>query len=219
MFNGFFIRTLRDPLISGSNGWGGISFAFAVVALLGLVGCETSSVPAVVETATPESTEADVSMADVSKAAIPNADAPKKVDKEDDNRVQVAVVHDPKKLVDKSFDDITFDIEPDAPFERSMLTPEIEALDGRRIRIRGYILPTAQKRGIKQFVLVRDNMECCFGPGAALYDCILISMVPGSTAEFSIRPVAVEGTFQIKEFKGFDGKHLAVFHLEGEKVK
>ncbi len=122
-------------------------------------------------------------------------------------------------LADKTFDDLKFDIEPDAPFDRSLLTPEIEALDGRPIRIRGYILPTAQKRGIKQFVLVRDNQECCFGPGAALYDCILIRMQPGKTAEFSIRPVAVTGKFEIQEFKGLDGRHLAIFQMRGEEVK
>ena len=122
-------------------------------------------------------------------------------------------------LADKTFDDLKFDIEPDAPFDRSLLTPEIEALAGRPIRIRGYILPTAQKRGIKQFVLVRDNQECCFGPGAALYDCILIRMQPGKTAEFSIRPVAVTGKFEIEEFKGPDGRHLAIFQMRGEEVK
>jgi hypothetical protein len=122
-------------------------------------------------------------------------------------------------LVDKTFDDVKFDIEPDTPFDRSLLTPEIEALAGRRIRIRGYILPTAQKRGIKQFVLVRDNQECCFGPGAALYDCMLIKMQPGKTAEFSIRPVAVTGKFEIQEFKGPDGRHLAIFQMHGEEVK
>jgi hypothetical protein len=44
-----------------------------------------------------------------------------------------------------------------------MLTKEIEAMDGQLIRIRGYMLPSFQQSGIKKFVLVRDNMECCFG--------------------------------------------------------
>lgn len=123
------------------------------------------------------------------------------------------------KTLAKSFDDIKFDIEPDAPYDREMLTDEIEALDEERIRIRGYILPTAQKRGIKMFVLVRDNMECCFGPGAALYDCILVEMVPGETAEFTTRPVAVEGDFKIKEFPGPDGRPLAIYRMRGEKVE
>ena len=66
---------------------------------------------------------------------------------------------------DKTFDDLRFDMTLGEKFQRSMLTKEIEALNGQRIRIRGYILPTPQKHGIKQFVLVRDNQECCFGPG------------------------------------------------------
>lgn len=120
---------------------------------------------------------------------------------------------------DKTFDDLRFDIQPGQPFHRPMLPPAIEVLAGQRIRIRGYILPTAQKRGIKQFVLVRDNQECCFGPGAALYDCILVEMAAGSTAEFSIRPIAVEGTFGIQEVKGLDDKHLAVYHIDAESAQ
>lgn len=119
---------------------------------------------------------------------------------------------------DKTFDDIRFDMDPAEPFVRSMLTPEIEALAGQRIRIRGYILPTPQKRGIKQFVLVRDNQLCCFGQGAALYDCILVEMNPGKSAEYLIRPVAVEGKFSIDELLGPDGKHLAIYRLEAESV-
>ncbi len=123
------------------------------------------------------------------------------------------------EIVDKTFDDIKFEIEPDARYDSSMLTDEIRALDGQRIRIRGYILPTARKRGLKEFVLVRDNQECCFGPGAALFDCILVNMVPAATAEFSVRPVAVEGEFELSEFIGPDGTPLAIYRLLGEKVK
>ena len=62
-------------------------------------------------------------------------------------------------------------------------------------------------------------MECCFGPGAALYDCIVVKMAPGRTADFSIRPVAVTGIFGIKELKGPAGNHLAVYALTGDSVK
>jgi hypothetical protein len=120
---------------------------------------------------------------------------------------------------DKTFDDLRFDIKPGDPFHRSMLPSQIAAIDGQRIRIRGFILPTAQKRGIKTFVLVRDNQECCFGPGAALYDCILVQMQPGKTAEFSIRPVAVDGIFSIDEVLGSDRTHLAIYRLDAQSVQ
>ena len=100
-----------------------------------------------------------------------------------------------------------------------MLTKKINELHGKTVKIRGYILPSFQQKGIKQFVLVRDNMECCFGPGAALYDCVLVEMVEGKSTSYTVRPVAVEGEFTIREFKDPDGKHLAIYHLDGVKVK
>lgn len=130
----------------------------------------------------------------------------------------VALARAGDRPYDKTFDDIRFDLKLGEKFKRSMLTKEIEALAGQRIRIRGYILPTPQKHGIQQFVLVRDNQECCFGPGAALYDCILVEMKPGTTADFTIRPIAVEGTFDIREFV-IDGKDLAIYHLDGESAR
>ena len=97
--------------------------------------------------------------------------------------------------------------------------PHVEHLERERIRIRGYILPSFQQTGLSQFVLVRDNMECCFGPGAALYDCVVVRMQPGKTADFSIRPVAVAGTFRLEELLGPDGRHLAIYALDGEDVR
>jgi len=145
----------------------------------------------------------------------PAPSAPIAVSTEAEEKVAVAQPK-PLPLMDQTFDDIKFDIEPDGDFERSMLTDHIRELDGRRIRIRGYILPTAQKRGIKEFVLVRDNQECCFGPGAALYDCILVRMHPGKTTEFTVRPIAVEGEFRVEEFYGPDERPLAIYQLKGK---
>jgi hypothetical protein len=44
-------------------------------------------------------------------------------------------------------------------------------------------------------------------------------MQPGKTASFSIRPVAVAGTFRLEELRGPDGKHLAIYALDGEDVR
>ena len=117
-----------------------------------------------------------------------------------------------------TFDDIKFEMEKTDPFQKSMLTPKVEQLFDKPIRIRGYIYPTSTKR-LKEFVLVRDNLECCFGPGAALFDCILVHMEPGKTAEFSIRPVAVEGTFRFEEYVDYDGTVRAIYRMDGKSVK
>ncbi len=118
-----------------------------------------------------------------------------------------------------SFDDVKFEMKKKAPFKRSLLTKEIQNLDGQLIKIRGYLLPSFQQKGITRFVLVRDNMECCFGPGAALYDCIVVDMESGKSTSFTVRPVTVEGVFTVREYKGPDGKHLAIYHLKGRSAQ
>ena len=121
-------------------------------------------------------------------------------------------------LRDITFDDIKFEMELDEQFQRTMLNSKTEDYFGHKIRIRGYMYPTLRKRGLTHFVLVRDNLECCFGPGAALFDCILVHMQPGKTAEYSIRPVAVEGKFSFEEYLDPDGVVRAIYRLDGEEV-
>ena len=118
-----------------------------------------------------------------------------------------------------TFDDIKLEMQKGEPFTRDRLTPRVADLERQRVRIRGYILPSFQQSGLTQFVLVRDNQECCFGPGAALHDCVVVRMQPGRTADFSIRPVAVEGRFRVEELRGPDGRHLAIYALDGERVR
>ncbi len=123
------------------------------------------------------------------------------------------------KTVDTTFDELKFEMEKTDPFKRSLLTPKIEDLFGNRIKIRGYMYPTLKRRGLTGFVLVRDNQECCFGPGAALFDCIRVQMHPDKTAEFSIRPIAVEGVFKFEEFSDVDGTTRAIYMLEQAAVE
>lgn len=121
-------------------------------------------------------------------------------------------------VLETTFDDVKFEMVKTEPFREAMLTEKVKGLFDERIRIRGYMYPTLRKNGLKQFVLVRDNMECCFGPGAAIYDCILITMDEGSTAAYSIRPIAVEGEFRFDPLVGPDGNPLAIYQMKSAKV-
>jgi len=125
-------------------------------------------------------------------------------------------------IYDLTFDDLEFDIEPDEDFQRDMLTPDIEELDGKPAIIRGFIFDGSvyTQKGIKQFVLIRDNQECCFGPGAKIFHNIMVEMKPGRSANFTIRPVQVEGQFKIQPWVNpGDGKTYSVFHIDADKVK
>lgn len=128
-----------------------------------------------------------------------------------------------RKRGEYTFDDLKFNIERDAKFDPSMLTQEVKDLHKKVLRIRGYILPTSvfQQKGIKQFVLVRDNQECCFGPGALLYDCIIIEMEEPKTIDFTTRPISVKGTLEIdtESYKYPDGKNFAIYKMKVNETK
>lgn len=128
-----------------------------------------------------------------------------------------------RKRGEITFDDLKFDIEKGGEFKKEMITKEIEDLNKKTVKLRGFILPTSvfQQSGIKQFVLVRDNQECCFGPGAALYDCVIVEMQAGKTANFSTRVVSVKGKLEIdsESFQYPDGGHYAIYKMTAEEVK
>ncbi|MEX2186551.1 MAG: DUF3299 domain-containing protein [Pirellulales bacterium] len=119
-----------------------------------------------------------------------------------------------------TFDNIKFEMDDPKSrlFERSMLTEAIEKLSGNRVRIRGFILPSAYDE-LPHFILVRDNQQCCFGPGAAIYDSIMVDMTEGESTTFTTRPVTVEGTFAIEEIIGPDDRHMSIYHLTATKVE
>ena len=148
--------------------------------------------------------------------AAPDRPAPVS-QKEDRPKVEFAQkAGEPKEI---SFDDLVFAMEKGGKFERSMLTEKILQMNGEQIRIRGFIRPAFKDTGLSKFVFVRDNQECCFGPGAALYDCILVELGGEKTTDYTVRPITVLGTIYMKEFKGPDGNIWAIYRMKNASVE
>lgn len=124
-----------------------------------------------------------------------------------------------KKTFDLTFDDLKFEMEKGSRFTRSLLTPEINEYDNSTVRLRGYIRPSFSQKGLTKFIFVRDNKECCFGPGAALYDCVLVRMEPGKKTDYTVRPVTIEGKFSLKEYKGPDGNIWSIYRMKDANMK
>ena len=49
-------------------------------------------------------------------------------------------------------------------------------LDGKKVFIKGYMYPSSQMTGIREFVLCRDNGTCCFGGQPRLTDMIRVKL-------------------------------------------
>ena len=66
---------------------------------------------------------------------------------------------------------------------KDYLPPEVTSLDGRKVYVKGYMYPTGQLEGLKEFILVKDTEECCFGGKPKVTDKILIKMQDGLTVD------------------------------------
>ncbi len=119
---------------------------------------------------------------------------------------------------DITFDHIKFDIPEDQPYSSAMLTDQIRQLDGQQVKLRGYIRPSFKQRDLKNFIFVRDDKECCFGPGAALFDCVVVKLAKGKETDYTVRPVAVSGKFILKEYQGPDGNVWAIYRMKDAVV-
>lgn len=125
-------------------------------------------------------------------------------------------VEGPEKAIRVSFDDVdllkVMNLDPvpaDAP-ER--LPKWLKELDGKRIRVRGFMYPPFQDTDIRGFVLARDNQICCFGRTPKEYDLVDVFLRKGvSTHYIQNRPFDVVGVFRIKsEIE----KYTAMYEME-----
>ncbi len=94
----------------------------------------------------------------------------------------------------------------------------LKALDGQRVRLRGFMYPTFQATGIDQFVLARDNQICCFGRNPKVYDLVSVQMRDNVTTDYiQNRPFDVVGTFRI-DLLAEGGKPMGLYWLEDSVV-
>jgi hypothetical protein len=77
--------------------------------------------------------------------------------------------------------------------------PDIVKLDDHKVFLKGYMYPTGQTEGLKSFILVKDNQQCCFGGQPELTDMILITMTNEQAAKYYGSLVSVAGTFKARD--------------------
>lgn len=101
--------------------------------------------------------------------------------------------------------------------QQRRVNPEIEALVGKKIFLKGFMYPTNQLEGIESFLLVKDSKACCFGGEPALTDMIGVVMQEGKTVDYSQSRVSVAGEFELNtSFTG--GKNEPLYLMKGQLV-
>ena len=92
-------------------------------------------------------------------------------------------------------------------------------LDGRDVLLKGYMYPGSKQQGIVQFLLVRDQGDCCFGGNPKITDRVLVQLRDTRGTEFSPRLRKIAGRFAVRPTGTavLDGGVL--YHLEDAVVR
>lgn len=95
-----------------------------------------------------------------------------------------------------------------------------QALDGKRIFVKGYVYPGATKTGITQFILVRDNGVCCFGGTTPKQtDMIQVTLKDPLELTYSDQLRKLAGIFRVDPAIAVDGVGGVLYQLEAEYLK
>ena len=122
-----------------------------------------------------------------------------------------------------SFDDLdllkVLNMDPVVANAVELMPDWLKGLNGKNVRIRGFMYPTFDTEGIEHFVLARDNQICCFGRDPKIYDLVQIDMNAGKTTNYipATRAFDVVGKLRI-EMLAQDDKLYGLYVIEQATV-
>ncbi|MEZ5940974.1 MAG: hypothetical protein R3C18_06255 [Planctomycetaceae bacterium] len=92
-------------------------------------------------------------------------------------------------------------------------------LNGKQVRIRGWMFPPNKPSGISRFLMMRDSGLCCFGPKAKIYDKIAVNLREDVTTDYiQLRPFDVTGTLVIDPVIFDDEEFYLLYHIEDATI-
>jgi hypothetical protein len=116
-------------------------------------------------------------------------------------------------------------LRPDEVEERGgkVVPPEVMALDGKKVFIKGYIRPGTEnfRQNATRFLLVRDNNQCCFGDITTVkyYDQVKVDTVGRLTVDCSSKLFRLGGILRVFPDNAYKGPGAPVFALEADKAE
>jgi hypothetical protein len=174
----------------------------------------------------PAKTLASAPTSSVPGSSTMTAKGPQAGASSDSRKVQVLVPNktfrNEGESVRVSYDDIdllkVLNMDPVLPDPQNYMPAWLKSLDGRRIRIRGFMYPTFQQTGVHAFGLARDNQICCFGRNPKIYDVFDVVLREGTTTNYiPNRPFDVVGVFHIRP-EAEAGKLYRLYEMDDAAV-
>jgi hypothetical protein len=124
--------------------------------------------------------------------------------------------------VPEGYQRINYDLlQPTAEAPKQVPPEHAQDLDGQKVFIKGFVYQPDKGRtsGIKQFILVRDKGQCCFGGNPKITDMVMVRLKGKLEARFDMHPRGLGGTFHVQADDGMHGLGGVIYQLDADYLK
>jgi hypothetical protein len=117
------------------------------------------------------------------------------------------------------------DLKPDEVDLRGnhIVPPDVAKLDGQKVFIKGYFRPDSAKytKNVREFLLVRDNNQCCFGDMSTVqfFDQMAVVMKGDLVVDYKPGLYRMGGKLHIKPENAVNGSQMPVYVLEADHAE
>jgi hypothetical protein len=121
----------------------------------------------------------------------------------------------PIRVLFKMTNAVTF---ASTPILSGPIPDSIQSFDQKNIAMEGYMLPLKLEDGrVRDFLLMRSRMFCCFGKPLALNEWVTVHMVDKTVKSIMDQPITVYGRLHVGPIKE-NGQISAIYHLDGARL-
>ena len=100
----------------------------------------------------------------------------------------------------------------------SQIPDGIKKLDGKLVRIRGFMMPVKELAGkTTEFMIMRGQPSCCFSGATGVTEFVTVKMSGKGVDEDMDDPVAIEGTLHVGVMTD-SGYVTGLYRMDGQKM-
>jgi hypothetical protein len=105
-----------------------------------------------------------------------------------------------------------------APKQDDQIPERIRHYNEKKVAVTGFMLPVKMDGGlVKEFLLVKDPMLCCYGVMPKLNEWVVVKMTGAGVKPLMDVPITFEGRLKVGEM--FENGYLTgIYLLEGERM-
>ncbi|MBM3876655.1 MAG: DUF3299 domain-containing protein [Verrucomicrobia bacterium] len=106
----------------------------------------------------------------------------------------------------------------EAPAAKDQIPDSVRALNGKKVALKGFMLPLKVEGGlITELLIMRDQSACCYGATPKINEWVSVKMSGKGVKPIMDVPVVLMGKLQVGEMRE-NGYLVGIYAMDGEKM-